>query len=120
MYGIAATLRHNNDLRGLIELCRRSRGQSFELGNSVKRCGFRQAALERTALRLGSIEAEADAAVGVAATGADCGRDAKDRNLVLRSGILNTRRKRDQAYQASVTIERRLLDRLTVNNQTYR
>src|SRR6266550_307282 len=43
--GVAATLRHNNDLGWLIELCRRSGGNCFELANSVKGCGFRQTAL---------------------------------------------------------------------------
>src|SRR5258705_6877587 len=43
--GVAATLRDNNDLGWLIELCRRSGGNCFELANSVKRCSFRETAL---------------------------------------------------------------------------
>ena len=120
MNGVAATLRHNNDLCRLIELCRRSGGKGFELGDRVEGCGLRQAALQRTALCLGSIEAEADAAVGVAAAGADCGSDTEDGNLVLGSGILNAGRERDESDQAGVAIERRLLNGLTVDDQTYR
>ncbi|SRR5258705_264653 len=45
MKGVATTLRHNNNLGWLIELCRRSRGDCFELANSVEGCGFRQTAL---------------------------------------------------------------------------
>ena len=116
MEGVGAAGRNHNHLGGLIELCRSAGGEYLELRESIERGDLRFTALQRDFLVDNAVERNAQAAVGVAATGAGRKGQAACGHLILRADALHAWCKCNQAHHTQAAIQRGILNRLRIDH----